>query len=139
MDIGLSKFNTRMHEATKSFGILGGDIFCFYKLCVDLPTSFFSDLGETGLVTYKQECEIKEFLLLKYPQIAKKKFSWRISYQQTDKGEQYNVIPEGSQAPRSKCCIRSVKIQLNSQLGGKVACLNPLCANNPMELFNIPS
>ena len=67
VEIGVSKFNSRMHEATKSFGILGGDIFCFYKLCVDLPASFYSELGETALVTYKQECEIKEFLQQKYP------------------------------------------------------------------------
>ena len=32
---------------------LGGDIFCFYKLVVDLPASFFNELGDTAVVTYK--------------------------------------------------------------------------------------
>ena len=39
------------------------DIFCFFKLCVDLPKAFFKDLGDTKAVTTLQEAEIKDFVL----------------------------------------------------------------------------
>ena len=53
MDLGETRFIPGLQEVPKFDGHLGGDIFCFYKLCVDLPASFFNELGDTEVVTYR--------------------------------------------------------------------------------------
>ena len=45
----------------------------------------------------------------------------------------------GKEAPLSKCCMRSVNIRFNEQMGGKVVCLESLCASNPLDTFEVPA
>ena len=115
----------------------GQDIFCFFKLCVDLPKTFFKDLGDTKVVTTGQEAEIKDFILQRWPQLNRKRFIWRISYISSYQGNTYNTVLLGKDAPLSKCCMRSVNIQFNDQIGGKVVCLDSLCASNPLDTFEL--
>ena len=127
-DIGIMT-PKELHDAGRK------DIFCFFKLCVDLPKTFFKDLGDTKVVTNSQETEIKDFILQRWPQLNRRKFIWRIAFSSSYQGSMYNTVLLGKEAPLSKCCMRSVNIQFNEQIGGKVVCLDSLCANNPLDTF----
>ena len=101
--VGTASPSGRVQPATK-------DIFCFFRLCVDLPKAFFKDLGDTKAVTSLQESEIKDFILQRWPVLTRKRPTWRISFDTTYRDNTFNTVLLGKDAPLSKCCMRSVNI-----------------------------
>lgn len=43
----------------------------------------------------------------------------------------------GKDCPLSKCCKMTVYFQFTKDIGGKVICMENLCALNPLDHFNI--
>ena len=51
--------------------------------------------------------------------------------------EIFNVILLGKNCPLSKCCKMTICFQFNKDIGGKVICMENLCALNPLQHFFI--
>lgn len=49
----------------------------------------------------------------------------------------YNVVLLGKDCPLSKCCKMTVYFQFTKDIGGKVICMENLCALNPLDHFFI--
>ena len=57
------------------------DLFCFYKLQVSLPKTFFEKLGNAKLVTSDGIGLIQSFIKKEYPILAKRKrMTFRVSF-----------------------------------------------------------
>lgn len=49
----------------------------------------------------------------------------------------FNTVLLGKNCPLSKCCKMTVCFQFNSDIGGKVLCMDALCPFNPLDTFFI--
>jgi hypothetical protein len=49
----------------------------------------------------------------------------------------FNVVLSGKDCPLSKCCKMTVYFQFTKDIGGKVICMENLCALNPLDHFFI--
>ena len=49
----------------------------------------------------------------------------------------FNVVLLGKDCPLSKCCKMTVYFQITKDIGGKVICMENLCALNPLDHFFI--
>jgi len=64
-----------------------------------------------------------------------KKVQYKIAFDQIK--EVFNVVLLGKDCPLSKCCKMTVYFQFSKDIGGKVICMENLCALNPLDHFNI--
>jgi len=64
-----------------------------------------------------------------------KKVQYKIAFDQMK--EVFNVVLLGKDCPLSKCCKMTVYFQFTKDIGGKVICMENLCALNPLDHFNI--
>ena len=70
-----------------------------------------------------------------WPVLRGKKVSYKIAFDQIK--EVYNVVLLGKDCPLSKCCKMTVYFQFTRDIGGKVVCMENLCALNPLDHFFI--
>lgn len=126
-----SKSDEDLQSFVGSSIVIEKDIFCFYNLRVNLPKTFFDRLGQSDIVSAQQSMLIEEFVQASWPVFARRKMVWKVVFN-TDK-EVFNAVPTGSKAPLSKCCKMSLCFQFTRYLGGKVLCLESLCARNPID------
>ena len=61
--------------------------------------------------------------------------NFKIAYN-SDK-DVYNVVLLGKDCPLSKCCKMTVYFEFSKDIGGKVICMENLCALNPLDHFFI--
>ena len=87
------------------------------------------------MVNRAQASKIKEFMLSVWPMLKGKKVQYRIAYDQIK--EAFNVVLLGKDCPLSKCCKMTVYFQFTKDIGGKVICMENLCALNPLDHFSI--
>ena len=76
---------------------------------------------------------IQDFILNSWPILNSQKIQWKVVYD--SKTERFNAVPTGVDSPLSKCCKMSMCFTFTKDLGGKVLCLDSLCAKNPIETF----
>jgi hypothetical protein len=105
-------------------------------LRVNLPKTFFERLGNADLVSAYQSSLIEKFISDSWSVLARRKIVWKVVYKPD--AEVFNAVPTGSNAPLSKCCKMSLCFQFTRHLGGKVICLESLCARNPIDAFVLP-
>jgi len=83
------------------------EVFCFYKLQVEIPKTFFTKLGDSKAVTPETIDSIANFIKTQWPVLAKKKrVTYRVSYDAVN--QVINAVPLGKEAPLSSCCMRNV-------------------------------
>lgn len=68
-----------------------------------------------------------------WPVLTKRKMKWHFSYDKENL--RFNCVTTGGEAPLSKCCKMCINFQISKDLGGRVVCMEGLCARNPMETF----
>ncbi len=61
----------------------------------------------------------------------------KIEFQTYSKDSQFNCVAFGIAAPVSKCCKSRVCFHMSVLMGGRVTCMDALCANPIMETFRI--
>lgn len=111
------------------------DIFYFYNFSFDLPTEYYKQLGDFSVVNQTQARKIKEFMTMQWPILKGKKVHYKIAYDAYK--EIFNVVLLGKDCPLSKCCKMTVYFQFTKDIGGKVICMENLCALNPLDHFFI--
>lgn len=79
--------------------------------------------------------KFKLFLFLFHIQLKGKKVHYKIAYDSNK--EIFNVVLLGKDCPLSKCCKMTVYFQFTKEIGGKVICMENLCALNPLDHFFI--
>jgi hypothetical protein len=62
-----------------------------------------------------------------------KKVQYKIAYQREK--DVFNVVLVGKECPLSKCCKMTCYFQFSRDIGGKVICMENLCALNPLQHF----
>lgn len=70
-----------------------------------------------------------------WPILKGKKVHYKIAYDANK--EIFNVVLLGKDCPLSKCCKMTVYFQFTKDIGGKVICMENLCALNPLDHFFI--
>jgi len=70
-----------------------------------------------------------------WPVLRGKKVQYKIAYDAEK--EVFNVVLLGKDCPLSKCCKMTVYFQFTKDIGGKVICMENLCALNPLDHFFI--
>ena len=61
----------------------------------------------------------------------------KIEFQTYSKDSQFNCVAFGIAAPVSKCCKSRVCFNMSALMGGRVNCMDALCANPIMDTFRI--
>ena len=51
--------------------------------------------------------------------------------------DMFSVVLLGKECPLSRCCKMAVCFQFTKDIGGKVICMESLCALNPLQHFFI--
>jgi len=69
---------------------------------------------------------MQEFIIEAWPALDRRKIVWKVVSDPAK--EIFSAVPTGGSAPLSKCCKMSLCFQFTRQLGGKVVCLDSLCA-----------
>lgn len=99
----------------------------------DLPSEYYKQLGNFECVNEVQQEKVKAFMLQRWPVLQGKKIQLKIAFREADMV--YNVVLLGRDCPLSKCCKMTLHFQFTKDIGGKVICMEGLCALNPLDHF----
>lgn len=110
-------------------------MFFFYDFNFDLPSDFYQQLGDFSVVNQQQIKLMKDFLQTLWPILAGRKISYKAAYDRS--ADVFNMILLGKDCPLSKCCKMTMYFQFTKNIGGRVICMESLCALNPLDHFFI--
>jgi hypothetical protein len=78
---------------------------------------------------------MKDLLYKHWPILNERKIIFKAAYDVNH--DAFNVILLGKDCPLSKCCKMTLYFQFARESGGRVICMESLCAMNPLDHFNI--
>lgn len=111
------------------------DVFYFYNFSFDLPPEYYKQLGDFSLVNPAQLEAMKDLLLQQWPVLKGRQVQFRAAFDAM--AQVFNVVLLGKDCPLSKCCKMTIYFQFTKDIGGRVICMESLCALNPLDHFHI--